>query len=297
MHLTPGFLRVLRQSAGALLMGSALVVTACAPRTDPPPALPVPVPVEPAPPPVERRPLVALAPDSATYDALSIVVTTERSPGTAVTDSVSYTESIRAVLSGDVAPRYRVTLISDSGYNLPPDRLPPPETVRKEVQPVISTRYFGASPTENLAQADTTVACPSQPSLVSPLLTNAIAQYLLNASRHEIVRRAALDYKVCSAGVFRTISGYIEYDIDRNTPAQVQTSFVIQASISADSSRALPMRVSGTMMGTMTTMPGSDVHVLPDSLELQLITEIIAQSSTRMQEFQQRVTTRLIKRN
>jgi hypothetical protein len=51
------------------------------------------------------------------------------------------------------------------------------------------------------------------------------------------------------------------------------------------------------MTGTVTTMPGTGVHVLPDSLELQLITEIIAQSSTRKQEFQQRVTTRLIKRN
>jgi hypothetical protein len=224
-------------------------------------------------------------------------VTIERPPGTAATDSASYTESIRGVLSSDVAPRYRVTLISDSGYKLPADRLPPPETVRKDVQPVVSTRFFGGPTTENPAQADTTVACPSQPSLVSPLLTNAIVQYLLNASRHEIERRAALDYKVCSAGVFRTISGYIEYDTERNTPAQTRMSFLIQASISADSSRALPMRVSGTMTGTVTTMPGTGVHVLPDSLELQLITEIIAQSSTRKQEFQQRVTTRLIKRN
>jgi len=223
-------------------------------------------------------------------------VTIERSDSMAVLDSTTYAETIRAVLTSDTALRFRLTLTSDSGYGLPRDRQPPPEAIRKSPQAIVSSQQLDDDVREAPPDEDSTALCPSKPSLVSPLLTGVMAQYLVHASQVQAVRRTMLQYRACPAGVLRHIAGFIERDAldGADRPPLVLR---LQATIRTDSSRALPMRISGAMQGTATAMPASDIAVLPRSLELTFTSQFTAESSTKEQRFEQRVTTRLTKRN
>jgi hypothetical protein len=278
-------------------MSSLLLVAACSRRVDIPTPGPVPEPVEPPTPVVEARTLLMLAPDSATYDAHSTVVTVERSGTGLLPDSASYSETIQATLVTDLTSRYRLKISSDSGYRLPADRQPPPETVRKDSAAITNSQLLGGNEAGESIVRDTAAPCSSKPSLVSPLLTSVLARYLLTASTSDSVRPTRLQYTICSAGVLRTVSGVLEYDVGQHARDRSTVVFAIQAAIHADSSRALPMRISGTMKGNVTIQSGRDAGILPPDVELRLTSDINAASSSKSQHFEQRVTTRLLKRD
>lgn len=300
MHLTPGFVRAPCHAVRTLAAVTALSMAACGRRPEPMPPVPVPVPAAPTPIPTEPASLLILAADSAWYDVSSTVTTTERSAATSRIDSASYTEAMRLVLMIDATAggpgTFRLRLLSDSGYALPIDRSAPPETIRKDTLPMISEQLLESNGTvRHAANADSTV-CRSTSSLVSPLLTSSIALYLSRASHALAAASTELSYRICSAGVERHLVGTINHQGGTSGVRTSPTRIGIDARIDTDSSKALPMHLTGTLTGTATITAAEESYVLPTSILVETHSLFTAQSSIRQQRFEQRVVTRLTRR-
>lgn len=297
MILTSGSRRRVLSRLVAFLAAVELIAASCAPRTLTVPPAPDPVPVVPTPTPVERPPLLILVGDSATYDVVSSVVTVEESDSGAIRDSASYTEVVRAVLTPDSTTGFRLVYTSDSGYVLPLDRSPPPETVRATKNSVTVTHAIASDGVVIRIPDDSTQLCSSVQSLVSPLVGNVTARYLSISSSIHPRPIGSLEYATCNAGVIREVVGTTQTvemrDEATNRPSLV---LLVKGTIGTDSTRALPMRISGTMEGRTAATPDSGIAVLPAILEIELTSSLVAASSVKSQAFRQQVTTRFVKR-
>lgn len=292
MYLTPGFLRsrVTWKSCAAIL--GVLLLAACSPPSNPVPApLPVPLPAPPHVPVTTPIPVPILAEDSADYFIRTLVLTTQDSLGVTVRrDSLVATERAHALVALNNGMTFSLRVRSDSGYRISTDRMPPPETVR--------TAYSGVDVQTALQRVhlamrfntDTLAPCSAFPSLISPLSASLLARYLV-ADSSVSIQTDTVTFSTCDAGVSRAYSVVLRSTRDLANPFESK----IVGEFHADSSRALPMRLTGNLTGTASVSPNTGELPLPESLRIRLTIRLAATAelsgSRRMQSYQQEVET------
>ncbi len=276
-------------SIGVLAVSALLLLTACARTPAPaPPAPAVPAPQPPPPTPPIAVPKI-LHPDSAYYRVTSTVITAQQSTPSQPDDSVSYQENMQIHVVPQGATSFTIRLESDSGYVLGTGRVFPPETVTalgyRNV--AIATRVNSGGEAATITSA-VTPPCPITPTLASPLLTTLLARFLL-ARYAAPAASDSIHYLTCTAGV------QITNDIRLRHLGPEHLAIALEGRFLSDSSRALPMRISGITTGTATVAPDSGATVLPQLLDISLNITLTATSTIRQQQFQQRVRLLLVR--
>lgn len=294
MHLTPGSLRLQTMWQKRITrIVSMLLVTACAPapKSTPEP-LPPPLPVPPPSPVTIPVPLPVLAEDSANYVIRTVVLTTQDSAATTVRrDSLLATERVRAQLVPRREATFSLKVHSDSGYRISTDRMPPPETNRSDFSPVELEVELHQAQFAMRFNTDTLAACSAFPSLVSPLSAAIFARYLA-PDQMMVAQRDTISFSACDAGVSRRYKVVIQSTRSSQDPFKSK----IQGTFHTDSSRALPMRVSGNVAGEATVIPGIGERSLPEVVRVHLAIELTAIAEVsgmrRTQSYRQNIETR-----
>ena len=293
MHLTPGFVRMhsdWHRMTRQLLV--TVLVSACAPSPVPTPTPePVPAPVLPVPPVPPRIPVPRLVPDSAQYEVQSVVVTIEDSSSTSPRqDTVRVMETIQATLVERSTGSFELVVRSDSGYRTSEARQPPPETLRQEFAVLEAVVKLNRSRLVPQMSSDSVPACMTSASFVSPLSVLLFARYVQPGATPAL-EQDSISYRSCYAGVNR------EYMVKFTTVRTVERPFVttIEGTLHSDSSRALPMRLTGQLNGFASALPANIEAPLPFTMTLDLTADLqaIAQAiSTRhTQSFRQHIHT------
>lgn len=293
MHLTPGFLKGVRPSRCTLGVITILVAAvACSPRPQVRVPTPTPTPqivdsvitTTPHPP--------ALSADSADYVVRARTITTEATVSPSVPDTLVLEETIRVTLVPGLAGSIELTFVSDSGYARPPDRHPPPETIRQSRSRILL--HVSLVPGNELAiqQPEEHLGCPASTTLLSPLLVAttawSVAQILQQGQPDTL-----LTYRTCSAGIAR------RYQVSMTNArySSDSTEMLLAGTIQADSSRALPMMLRGVLHGKATALPSNGSAVLPALLEIHSVVEIRATAGlTHQQQFRQEIRMTLERR-
>lgn len=275
--------RGIRLPVPAAAISLLFAAAACAPTPPREPAVtPSPAPNAPVSP-VAELSVPRLTADSATYAIVSHTKTLEESAPQIETDSIVIRERVITRLVPDsIRQLFTIELRSDSGYLLPPDRVPPPETIPKEVQRVTSTATAAWRTTGVQLSQTITPACPATPTLVSQLIPLVLARFVVNAQSH-IEATDSIQYSTCNAGV--QVSNVLRF-----SPMSLADSALDFDIISiSDSSRALPMHTRGRTSGKATVTPISGTTGIPSRLTLSLDVSLTVSSSIRHQRFRQQV--------
>lgn len=298
MHLTPAFARGFRRAYFVLPRTTRFVaiatLAACA-RTTPVPTPSAPVQPVAVPPPVVSEPSpnrsTLIAPDSALYDVTSTVIGSDTQVSSAPRDSVIYREVIASILTIGRDSSIAVTARSDSGYQLPRGRELPPEIITKPRIPIHVSVQRDLR-TQQLLNTTIPAECSSAATLVSPVLPTLVLQSVIQRRRESRVMRDSLSYIACQAGVSVQ---YILRVIPESTPTTRSSndslSYTITGTVVADSSRALPMRMSGQISGDAQLSGFSDARLFPAKVTINFRSDLLFQSTARTQRFHQRVTT------
>lgn len=278
----PTLLMLRRGTSGRFFLALTCVIatsSACVarPPQEIPPA-PVPVPQEATPPLAQaaKQPLTA---DSANYLLLSHTKTLEESAPDMPADSITIREKILIRLLPDSSQTaLAIELRSDSGYSLPPDRNPPPETIRKESEPVAATAIASWKGADLRLRHLMTPACPSSPTLVSQLIPLILARFI--AARTTTREPTdSIHYASCTGGVqLANTLRFSRVTLD-------DSSLEFNLSFSSDSSRTLPMNTHGIISGKATVVPSTGTTAIPDRLSVSLDGHLTASSSVRQQRF------------
>lgn len=307
MPLTPvsarGFRRVHAASRHLVVSVATMFVMACT-RTTPgpatvPPAQPVvsPPAILPQASPTRSR---LIAPDSAVYDVTSIVIGSDLDVPSAPRDSAVYRELITSTLTIGRDSSITVTAQSDSGYQLPRGRDVPPEIAARS-----KTAYRASVqrelPSQRMRNATVAADCSPGATLVSPVMPLLALQFAMQITREPRFGRDSLSYTTCQTGLLIRHTLHIAPDsgltaiISRSTAGA--RGYVISGTIAADSSRALPMRMTGQISGSAELSSRNGVGILPAELRIKLQTDLSFQSSTRTQRLQQSSTTTFVARD
>lgn len=285
MHLIPGF-SAYRRSLWKCCrpLSAVLLAASCSHRPQ--------VSGSPIPPPVPQiadsivPPLVrshSISADSADYTIHSQIITTESTAFPFVVDTLVIDERVHVNLIPASDRGFRLTLSSDSGYVVTPDRLPPPETIS-----TLRHRYVLYSLSSNdgsltVHLSDSTQHCIAHSTLVSPLLSAAMT-WLVEQIVNGAVRDNPFNYSTCSAGVFRT------YELSRQIQHTTNDSLqiLLKGNVRTDSSRALPMTIRGDLTGKGTALPPDGSAVLPGRVILTYTVDFSATAGKQhRQQFQQ----------
>lgn len=299
MHLTPVSARGFRRIHRALLhlgqCAATAILVACA-RTTPVPAPSTPVQPVVSPPPVVSQPFpirsTLIAPDSALYDVTSTVIGSDADAPSAPRDSVIYRELVAGVLT--IGQDSSITLIaqSDSGYQLPRGRDLPPELVARPRTPirVSVTRDIR---TQRILNSPGAPECSPAATLVSPVMPALLLQFVIQTTRESRTIRDSLSYTACQTGVIVHYTLYFSPDsVSATRPADSVFRYRISGTVAADSSRVLPMRMSGQISGNAEISRHTQTRALPDEVMIRLQSDLMFQSALRTQRLQQRATTR-----
>lgn len=273
-------------------MFGILLLAACAPASNPVPApLPVPLPAPPIVPVTMPIPTPTLAEDSADYFIRTLVLTTQDSLGVTVRrDSLLATERAHALVALNQGTTFSLGVRSDSGYRISTDRMPPPETVRPAYSGVEGQTALERSQLAVRFNSDTLAPCTVFPSLLSPLSVSLLARYLV-ADTSVSIQTDTVSFSACDAGVSRTYRVVLRSTRDLANPFESK----IVGEFHADSSRALPMRLAGNLIGAASVIPNTTQLPLPESLRIKLTIRLTATAelsgSRRVQSYQQEVET------
>lgn len=267
-----------------------LTIAACTPASSPrsrPAEPPAPLPPPPFIPP-PQHPIEPTA-DSAFYTLTATIITTEQAPTPGVADSLTLRETIRARLSPTPGKQLLMfELESDSGYALPTDRAPPPETIRAVRLPARAYASLAWAPDAAVhAATDTSSSCDAVPTVLSDLIAATYLRYLAithKLATPKITTPDSLHYSTCTAGVSSTHLAVLLPVPDSNDIIDITLS------TSSDSSITLPMRVAGQSRGRARFTPDFlGRTTLPLQFTFELESRIQATSDQRAQVFQQRV--------
>lgn len=229
--------------------------------------------------------------DSAVYEVTSTVMTSEVSGTGTVSDSVIFREMIRVSLAAAGNQRFSISFLSDSGYRLPSGRTIPLDLARKAHTPARAIATIDQT-SSRVVGSVTAPDCSQHASLVSPALSYIMGYAVLRRTGRGSVSDS-LSYSTCSSGV--VTSNHMVVMWQEETSAD-SSSGALRGSVSADSSRALPMKSIGRFTGTTTVLSAGDSTVLPHEFELRTETQLTVTSAAREQSFRQRVWTKLIRR-
>lgn len=275
----------------ALTVAIWLVSAATACVTNPPRQAPVPpsaTPPSPIPP-IAELSKPRLTADSAAYLITSHTTTLEESAPEIPADSIAIHEKVIARLVPDSSGNaLRIELQSDSGYSLPSDRSPPPETIPKEPERVTATAIAAWETTGVHLSHAITPACPASSTLVSQLIPLVLARFVLN-TQTVIQVPDSIQYLTCTGGV--RVMNVLHFSPMSRTDSVLQFD-IISAS---DSSRALPMHTRGSTSGKATVAPMTSATGIPSRLSLSLDVLVTASSSIRHQRFRQQLRLELIR--
>lgn len=279
-----------RRASRFVLLTASTVLAACARTPSPPPPLPQ-RPTPQAPPQAPSTTLIRrLQPERAAFLLTSTIVTIELTAHPAIHDSVMLREIVVADLLPDPSNQsLTLEFRSDSGYTLPTDRPPPPETISRTPTPAhVAARVSWTAQSILLNRSSLSSSCSTIPTLLSDLIPILLTRYILlqqtSAQYPDSVR-----YINCTGGVSITNTLLL-----RQTPPDSLT-IPFQAISSSDSSRALPMHMQGTMMGKATVVPGSGTTALPSTVIVTSTLSVTAKNSKRQQQFRQTVLLELTK--
>jgi len=290
MHLTPGFLERIRRSQNLFrLLSVLLVATACSRRPPASTPLPEPVPQEADSIVLPLVQVVRLSPDSADYTIHSQTITTEITTSPFVVDTLKLEELVHMTLIPVADGRIELTLSSDSGYDAGPNRLPPPETIQSvRGRVVLHTRLSAGHPVE-VHRVDQADSCAGAMTLISPLVSAAMTWFVAQITNHGSPNDS-LSYSTCSAGIVRRHR--LSFEIVHAAADSLR--ILLSGTVLADSSRALPMLLRGTLNGKGTALPSRGSAVLPRWVLLDLLVELSATAGAiRHQSFRQHVQVEL----
>lgn len=264
----------------------ALLFAAC--RSTPPvPQPPAPVDTVITPPQPLLSPPATLQPDSTWYITHSLTIT--RESGAELVDSARYQERIHAVLHNATASRWVLTLQSDSGHRRV---LPMQNSTDSLIAPTSDTTSLSLRVLLDVEQGasiplEPSRTCISARSLLSPLITAILTRHLLQIPRNtpELLR-----YVTCYLELSTVTSVQLS-----PTDEQSSNNGILQSrtrvSLSADSSKFLPMNLSGSFTGAVQSFGRR--YQLPDSMKIITTGELLFRSSAREQRIQQSVETTL----
>ncbi len=299
MLLTPvsarGFRRTHRALQRLIQCAATTIVIGCA-RTTPVPAPTTPVqpvasPPPPLSPPSPTRP-ITITPDSALYDVTSTVIGSDTDVASAPRDSVIYHESVASILTIGRDSSITVTVRSDSGYQLPRGRELPPEIIARPRTPirVSVTRDLR---TQRMLNGPMTSECSPAATLVSPVMPVLVVQFVTQTMRESRTMRDSLLYTACQTGIVVHYTLYFSPD-SAPTPRLTDSVFRyrIAGTVTADSSRVLPMRMSGQISGDAEISRHNTTRTLPGEVTIRLQSDLTFQSAVRTQRLHQRATTK-----
>lgn len=303
MHLTPvsarGFRRTRRVLQRFTRCAATTIVIGCA-RTTPVPTPTVPVPPPGSPPPAASpatpaRPTI-IAPDSGLYDVTSTVIGSDADAASAPRDSVIYRELVASILTISRDSSITITVRSDSGYQLPRGRELPPEIIAKPRTPIRVSVQRDLR-TQRLLNSTIAQECSSAATLVSPIMPALVLQFVMETARESRPMRDSLSYTACQAGVLvRYALNFFQESISPTRSADSVFRYRVAGMVTADSSRTLPMRMSGQISGDAEIAHRRAVRTLPDEVMIRLQSDLVFQSAVRTQRLQQRVATRFVLR-
>lgn len=307
MHLTPPPARAVertrrfhrrlvdrfRVSGGVPLIIAILVVASCttAPRVAVP--APPPAPTEPTLPSTTQtfRPS-ALSPDASTYDVISQVTTTETaSTGDVVRDSIEYREALHAILALSAGGLASVSLRSDSGYIVVRGRDMAPEVAARFKRPIAHVVRQSAS-TPRIVPDSVAGECSSVATLASPLLPALALRLALQTTKEPRAARDSLVYSSCQAGtIIRNVIEINSATFEPSSGVADTIRYEIRGAVAADSTRTLPMRLTGQIKGEAFLVHERLQRSLPVHAQVVLQLDLRFENSLRTQRVQQRVVT------
>lgn len=266
----------------AVVFAAGALATACTSRPAQTIQLPLPVPdtLQAVPPTLHKTSIQA---DSDTYLITVRTRTTEDPPDNTPPDSVTLHEivtiSLAPVASGD---GFILRVHSDSGMVLPTNRIPPPETLEIPRHSTTATAYVSFRSPSRLSESTNSLLCPRTPTLVSQLIPTVISRFI--TSRFSAFEASdSTIYSTCIGGL--SVRNLL---IFTSPPTNIYTSqFTISSS--SDSSRVLPMHITGNTSGKATVAPDSSATVLPSYLAVTLDLTLDAKSTQRKQRLHQHI--------
>lgn len=274
-------------SRGALVRAPLLAALLLAGCRSIPPVPQAPAPVDSAIafiPPVLPTPSI-LQSDSGWYMTRSLTTTHESQAQ--IADSAQYEERIHVLLRSTAPSRWMLTLQSDSGHRQAPSRQDSRDSLRVSITdsiPLSARAMFDEQDSASIV-IEPSENCVSPQSLLSPLIALLFSRHLTGAAGNA---PETLHYTTCYPGSLVTTRVQLPRTND-SPPANGVVYHRITILLSADSTKFLPMELSGTMVGATQSF-GRD-HQLPDSLKISAIGELFFRNSLREQRIHQTVET------
>jgi hypothetical protein len=227
--------------------------------------------------------LVRFREDSARYVIEAFVITRELLPGT-TRDSSSFREEIgaRVFVQSDSSAEL-ILEAGRGGFRNTSDSVSRGATQISPSRTPLPIVRFGLGQREAVQLSrDTSVVCPSFPTLLTPLLSRLI---VLASLPNPFPRPDTLSYTACLADVSIS-SRYIVQPRSHGDVRSGDHHADIIGELQSDSTRFLPMRLGGSVRGSLVLFK-EFTPALPQQLELQLSADLLFTSSIRQQQLQQ----------
>lgn len=128
--------------------------------------------------------------------------------------------------------------------------------------------------------------CLANSALLSPLIARLLVPPVLTNDQQHQVASDGLTYTACSSGTRVIILAGIEFL--QNEASQIKVT--IKGQLRSDSTKALPLRITGLLTGEGRILLSSLQAPIAETIELTLHLDMAAESSAKKQQFKQSTT-------
>ena len=241
-----------------------------------------------------------LIPGTRSYEATLSTVSEERAAESPRRDSTVTTPKFLILLRRVAGGGFLLQLQSDPWRSPTVDSTSPPARTPTSsgTTPVplqLAVDSFGMHAVL-LARAGPACSAPGTETF-SPLATRLLILPGLLLTNSTNVLKDSLNYRICSGGTPLQASIELEYTRDParrdlhsgSSPVAVQ----LRGSVRGDSTRALPMRLHGTLTGRAAVTPDTGTSALATLVTADFVLDLTAESSVKRQDFRQTVRVRM----
>jgi hypothetical protein len=131
--------------------------------------------------------------------------------------------------------------------------------------------------------------CMGTGALLSPLIARLVIPPINETNAQQRSSKDTLTYQACSAGTELTTSAFFEFVENESSQSKV----TIHGQLQSDSTKKLPLRITGSFTGEGTISLSNIQLPLAQDLELHLRFDLTAESSLKKQHFKQATTIRI----
>jgi hypothetical protein len=234
-----------------------------------------------------------LSPGTRSYQAQLTTISEEQSDSSPRLDSTRTTPRLSVSLQRVAGGAFLLQLQSEPWRVLTPDPASPasrlPSLVPVPLRMALDSLGMHAT---SLTQAG--AACPTAGSeMFSPLGTRLLIVPGLLQTRENRTLQDSLTYRICSSGTLLEANLALSYthDESKREPRVAPLPITVQlhGTIQGDSTRMLPMRLRGTLVGQARVFPDTGSHALASSVTADYVLTLVAESSIKRQNFRQTV--------